>query len=239
MAESHGREPWEDATVKRGLKLGFGIPMVLVGLFMTLGGVALLVLVGTDGTFTLPSQAATTSANALVLETLDLGANLPSSGSFSATVGVTISGRDGDVFVGIGPASDVARYLRGVRTDRIVQVNWPGGMRTEPDQGGHRTPPPPDAQPFWVAQAKGATANLTWIVAPGDWTLVIMNANGSANVDVTASGSLRLPALGPVGVILLGVGLAILIGGVLLTISGAKTPKAQSTPPRPDDVVPA
>jgi hypothetical protein len=224
--------------VKRGLKLGFGIPMVLVGLFMTLGGVALLVLVGTDGTFTLPSQTATTSGNALVLDTLDVGTDLPSSGSFSATVGVTISGRDGDVFVGIGPAADVARYLRGVRTDRIVQVNWPGGMKTEPEQPGHRTPPPPDGQPFWVAKAHGPTAQLTWTVAPGDWTLVIMNANAAPAVSVTASGSLGLPALGPIGVVLLVVGLAILIGGVLLTISGAKTPKAsQTTPPRPDDVV--
>ena len=224
--------------MKRGLKLGFGIPMVLVGLFMTLGGVALLVLVGTDGTFTLPSQTATTSANALVLETLDVGTQLPSSGNFSATVGVAIAGRGGDVFVGIGPATDVGRYLRGVPTDRIVQVNWPGGMKTEPDQGGHRTPAPPDDQSFWVAKAKGASANLTWTVAPGDWTLVIMNANGAAHVAVTASGSLGLPALGPIGVIVLVVGIAILIGGVLLTISGAKTPKAsQATPPRPDDVV--
>jgi hypothetical protein len=224
--------------MKRGLKLGFGIPMVLVGLFMTLGGVALVVLVGTDGTFDLPSQSATTTGNALVLETLDVGTDLPSSGSFSATVGVAISGRDDDVFVGIGPASDVARYLRRVPTDRIVQVNWPGGMKTEHEQGGHRTPPPPDVQPFWVAKAQGSTANLTWTVAPGDWTLVIMNANGSADVAVTASGSLGLPALGPIGVILLVAGLAILIGGVLLTISGTKTPKpSRTTPPRPDDVV--
>ena len=224
--------------MKRGLKLGFGIPMVLVGLFMTLGGIALVVLVGTDGTFDLPTQSATTNGNALVLETLDVGTDLPSSGSFSATVGVTISGRGGDVFVGIGPATDVARYLRRVPTDRIVQVNWPGGMKTEPEQGGHRTPPPPDAQPFWVAEAQGASAHLTWTVAPGDWTLVIMNANGSADVAVTASGSLGLPALGPIGVIVLVVGLAILIGGVLLTISGTKTPKpSQQTPPRPDDVV--
>jgi len=225
--------------MKRGLKLGFGIPMVLVGLFMTLGGVALLVLVGTDGTFALPSQTASTSGNALVLETLDVGTDLPKSGSFSATVGVTISGRDGDVFVGIGPAADVARYLRGVQTDRIVQVNWPGGMKTEPEQGGHRTPAPPDGQSFWVAKAQGSSAHLTWTVAPGDWTPVIMNANGSGDVSVTASGSLGLPAMGPISVILLVVGLAILIGGVLLTISGAKTPKPPTTPPRPDDVAPA
>jgi len=125
-----------------------------------------------------------------------------------------------------------------VPTDRIVQVNWPGEMKTEPDQSGHRTPPPPGGQEFWVAKGQGSTAHLTWTVAPGDWTLVIMNADATADVAVTASGSLGLPALGPIGVIVLVVGLAILIGGVLLTVSGAKTPKAtRATPPRPDDVV--
>ncbi|MDP9301980.1 MAG: hypothetical protein M3P43_13985, partial [Actinomycetota bacterium] len=115
--------------MKRGLKLGFGIPLVLLGLFMTIGGIALVVLVGTDGSFTLPDTQGTSSGHALVLETLDLSESLPSSGSFAATVGVTVqaSGDGDDVFVGIGPAADVARYLDHVQVDRIVQVNWPGG----------------------------------------------------------------------------------------------------------------
>jgi hypothetical protein len=232
------RGTWEDDAVKRGLKLGFGIPMVLIGLFMTLGGIALLVLVGTDGTFSLPATQGTSSGHALVLETLDLGETLAPSGSFAATVGVTIGGHDGDVFVGIGPASDVARYLDRVRFDRIVQVNWPGGMRTEPEPGS-RTPGPPTEQSFWVAQAQGSTAALRWTVSRGDWTMVIMNADGSAGVSVTASGTLGLPALGPISVGLLIAGLAILAGGIVLTVSGAKTPKPDRgvTPPRPDDVI--
>jgi hypothetical protein len=225
--------------VRRGLKLGLGIPMLLIGLFTTLGGVALLVLVGTDGTFTLPVTPARSSGHALVLDTLDVGENLASSGSFSATVGVTIGGSGGDVFVGIGPADDVAKYLRGVKVDRIVQVNWPGGMRTETENSGTRTPRPPGEQTFWVAKAQGPTAMLRWPVAGGDWTMVIMNADASSGVSVTASGSLGLPALGPISVGLLVVGLAILVGGILLTISGSKTPKPDrsSPPPRPDDVV--
>ena len=224
--------------MRRGLKLGFGIPMLLIGLFMTLGGVALLVLVGADGTFTLPVTQANSTGNALVLETLDIGTNLASSGSFSATVGVTIDGHDGDVFAGIGPAADVARYLRGVSVDRIVQVNWPGGMRTEPEHGGTRTPAPPGEQSFWTVHDQGSTANLRWTVQRGDWTLVIMNADGSSGVSVSASGSLGLPALGPIGIGVLVVGLAILVGGILLTISGSKTPKPdRAAPPRPDDVV--
>jgi hypothetical protein len=232
---------WEDDAVKRGLKLGFGIPILLLGLFMTLGGVALLVLVGTDGTFTLSATDGETSGNALVLETLDLNRNLASSGSFAATATVSIGGHDGDVFVGIGPAADVARYLRGAQVDRITQVNWPGGLKTEPEHAGTRTPPPPQEQSFWAAKAEGPTATLLWTVQRGDWTMVIMNADASAGVSVTASGSLGMPALGPISVGLLVAGLAILVGGILLTISGSRTPKAHRTapPPRPDGVVAA
>jgi hypothetical protein len=232
--------PWEDDLVKRGLKLGIGIPLLLIGLFMTLGGIALLVLVGTDGTFSLPATRATSTGHALVLETLDVGENFPASGSFAATVGVTVVGDGGDVFVGIGPAADVARYLRGVQVDRIVQVNWPGGMRTEPGGRGSRTPDPPDEQSFWVAKSQGASAGLDWSLTGGDWTMVIMNTDGSADVSVTASGTLSLPALGPIGIALLVAGLGVLAGGVLLTISGSKTPRPGRTPPpRPDDALPA
>ena len=225
--------------MKRGLKLGFGIPLVLLGLFMTIGGIALVVLVGADGSFTLPVTQGDSSGHALVLETLDLSETLPSSGSFAATVGVTIKGDGGgDVFVGIGPATDVARYLDHVQVDRIVQVNWPGGMKTETEPGTRR-PTPPDTRSFWVAKAQGSPATLTWPVAVGDWTLVIMNTSGAAPVSVLASGSITLPALGPIGIGLLVAGLVILAGGVLLTISGAKTPSARKgvPPPRPDEPV--
>jgi len=223
--------------MKRGLKLGFGIPLVLLGLFMTIAGIALVVLVGSDGSFTLPATPGTSSGHALVLEALDLSASLPSSGSFAATVGVTVRENDGngDLFVGIGPAVEVARYLDRVQLDRILQVNWPGGMRTEAEPGT-RQPKPPGTQPFWVAKAHGSPATLSWPVAAGDWTLVIMNASGASQVSVIASGSVTLPALGPISIVLLVVGLAVLTGGVLLTISGAKTPSARKgvPPPRPD-----
>jgi hypothetical protein len=77
---------------------------------------------------------------------------------------------------------------------------------------------------------------LTWPVAAGDWTLVIMNASGIAPVSVLASGSITLPALGPIGIGLLIAGLVILAAGVILTISGAKMPSARASvpPPRPD-----
>src|SRR6476660_6425659 len=59
------------ARMKRGLKLGFGIPLVLLGLFMTIGGMAVVVVVGPEGSFPLPQNQGDSTANGLMFADLD------------------------------------------------------------------------------------------------------------------------------------------------------------------------
>lgn len=226
--------------MKRGLKLGFGIPMVLLGLFTTIGGVALMVLVGPDGTFSLPDTHASSSGYALTFDSISVRGDLPAHGSLATTIRLDMRSNDGkDVFVGIGPTAQVARYLTGVPVDQVIQVNWPGGVRTEAVPGS-RTPDPPGDQVFWAASDAGAgSRSLTWTLAGGDWTIVIMNADGSRGLDVNGSGSVTITVLGPVSVGMLVLGIALLVGGVVLTISGAKTPKAGRPVPGQPASVPA
>ena len=219
--------------MRRGVKLGVGIPLTLIGLFMTIGGVAILAWVGLDGSFTLPTTRAFGDGNALVFDEIALDPSFPTSGSLSTTLDVTVDGGGKDVFVGIGRTDFVAKYLAGVPVDRIVQINWPGGVRTEHVAGTATPEDPPAHKRFWKASDEGAQAAIHWTLQGGDWTLVIMNADGSAGVDVTGSGSVTLPLLGPVGAAILAVGLIALVAGVLLTISGAKTPKTGVAAPAP------
>lgn len=225
--------------MRRGLKLGMGIPAVVIGLFVTIGGVVLMVLVGPDGRFTLPRNEAESSGHALIFDALSLR-GMATSGSTAATVHLSVEqSGTGPVFVGIGPSAQVQAYLQGVATDRIVQVNWPGGVRTERLPGASsRQPGPPAGQRFWVASDQGTAAAFDWVAASGDWTVVVMNANASEPVRVTGSVTLSVPALGPICVALLLVGLVLLIGGSLLTASGARMPtrRSASPPPRPDRV---
>lgn len=232
--------------MKRGLKLGIGIPMVLIGFFVTLGGIVLVTMVGLDGSFQLPSMRATSEGHALLFDAIYVRGDLPSSGSFSATLKIEATGEDEALFVGVGPTSGVGDYLAGVKGDRVVQVDWPGEVRTEPLPGGVAVPAPPTGETFWEASESGTgTLNLDWVVTGGDWTIVVMNADGGAGVEVEGNVTVTMPALGPISVALLVFGLVVLVVGALLTISGAKTPRsvaapivAGSAPPRPDALRP-
>jgi hypothetical protein len=185
---------------KRALKIGLGIAFLVVGLFVTIFGVALTALVGFDGRFELPETAARSRGYALVFDAIYVRGNLATSGALSATLGIEVRGRDGDdIFVGIGPPDRVERYLADVPYDRVVRVDWPGGAGTEPMGGTGEISGPPGDQGWWETSDQGSTATIS------------------------------------IGTLL--VGLAILVVGVLLTVSGAKTPRetpsARPTPPPP------
>lgn len=222
----------------RGLKLVLGIPLVLLGLIVTLAGAVLLVLVGPDGRFTLPDNVARSSARGLLFDGLSLQ-GIPEDGGFAVDVEVEVRDLDEteDVFVGIGPRAQVERYLRDVALDRLLQANWPGGVRTERIEGpGFRVPPPPAEQDLWVASDVGRRAEIRWRASDGDWVVVVMNADGSSQVEVAGTVAVTVPALGPASVALAIVGIAMLVGGIVLTVSGARMPiRPRARPPaRPD-----
>src|SRR5262249_42390298 len=79
------------------------------------------------------------------------------------------------LFVGIGPSTDVDRYLAGV-SHTLISDYWQG--RVQPI-GGSRPASAPAGQDFWVASATGPGAQtLRWDPAAGTWTVVVMNADG-------------------------------------------------------------
>jgi hypothetical protein len=224
----------------RGLKLGLGIPMVLVGLVLTFAGIVLLVLVGPDGRFSLPENVARSEVRALVFDGLSLG-GVPESGGFAVDIDIRLRDLDGvdEVFVGIGPRADVEDYLRDVAVDRLIQANWPGGVRTERvEGGGFRVPSPPGEEELWVAADTGAEAEIVWPATDGDWIVVVMNADGSRDIAVTGSVDVTIPALGPASIAVTALGVVLLGGGLALTVSGARMPSrprhAGEPPTRPD-----
>jgi hypothetical protein len=90
---------------------------------------------------------------------------------------------------------------------------------------------PPGAQSFWTQQATGGgRQQLSWDPADGNWTFVVMNADGTAGVNTNLRVGAELPAL-------TGIAWGLLIGGVLLAGIGvvlivlAARPRRQSPPP--------
>ncbi|MEU7816000.1 DUF4389 domain-containing protein [Pseudonocardia sp. NPDC049154] len=141
------------------------------------------------------------------------------------------SSRGGDVFVGIGPTADVARYLDGV-----AQGVWRGELAagtprvaTRVDElAGVATVTPPAAQTFWVASASGpGTQTALWTPGPGSWTAVVMNADGTAPVGADVQVGAQVPVLGATSAVALWTGLGLLVIGIVVIVAGARTRREQ------------
>jgi hypothetical protein len=113
--------------------------------------------------------------------------------------------------VGVGPSDDVAAYLAGAGYDEIeITGNRSDDFDLTTTSGGALVAAP-STQSFWVASAEGPGAQtLEWDVQSGEWTMVIMNADGSAGIDVAVTAGVSI------GGILLAAGVGIIFAGLVL-----------------------
>ena len=118
------------------------------------------------------------------------------------------------VFVGVAPSAAVDGYLSNV--NRQVITDWtPFGSHYQQVGGAAPRSAPIDTR-IWTAKVSGpGTQTLTWKPTGGDWTLVIMNANGGAPVSVNTDIGVTIPDLVWFAVALF------VVGGLLL---GASVP---------------
>lgn len=128
-------------------------------------------------------------------------------------------GGDAELFVGIGPTADVRSYLSGVSSARLTDIR--DGEPVYTTQAGTAPTSPPTEQSFWEVQDYGAgERSLTWELSDGDWTVVVMNADGSAPVVADVRVGAELPVLGAVSVtFLLLAGISFLVGVVLVAVA--------------------
>jgi hypothetical protein len=208
--------------------LAVGAVLGLVSLGVLAGGVGALVIDWTqreDGFVTSPRHTYSTPTYALVSETADLDGP---GWAWEDLVGtVRIQGRSDDpVFLGIGPDSDVERYLADVAHEVVHDIGQDDDDEDDRRPGGAPATPPGE-QTFWAASAQGTgEVNLDWDPENGRWAVVVMNADGSRFVDATLSIGAELDALPWVGAALLGIGLllALLAAGLIY----ASLPKSRA-----------
>jgi hypothetical protein len=131
------------------------------------------------------------------------------------------------LFVGIGPSSEVDRYLAGVGHTVIADF-W--GDKTE-SVAGSRSASAPATQDFWVASSTGpGTRTVTWDPADGSWTVVVMNADGQSGINVGADLGAKVPALPWIALGFLVAGAIFLAGGAFLIVGAFtrnRTPAAE------------
>jgi hypothetical protein len=138
----------------------------------------------------------------------------------AGSVTLDVDGR-GEIFVGVASASDVAAYLDGVAHAQATDVSYPGGDVMLRRVGGSEEPTPPTDEAIWTASQTG-DGELTWDLDEGDWSIVVMNADGSADVAARGTVTARIPVLGTAIAVLFVLGLPLVIGGIAMVVSALR-----------------
>jgi hypothetical protein len=135
------------------------------------------------------------------------------------------------LFIGIAPAQRAGAYLAPIEHATISDVN---GNPPSPSYRLHDGQAPdtrPGDQPFWVASAAGTGQQVVrWQARTGDWTVVVMNADGSRAVQADLAVAATLPWLNDAAFWLIGVGLVLLLGGALLISLALRHQEPARTP---------
>jgi hypothetical protein len=144
---------------------------------------------------------------------------------------VTFTDPGVELFAGVAPSSAVRSYLAGGMGWSMGSSGGlnPGSMMDVP---GNPPAVPPADQDIWVAQTSGSgTQSLEWTPTVGDWTVVVMRADGSADVATTLAVAATVPGLTKAAWGLLGGGAVLLAVGGLLVALALRRPQAPGAPP--------
>lgn len=203
----------------------------LVGITMVVGSLGLLaagtfLVVATDdadGFISAGPVRVRTDSAALVGDDLDLFLDEPVRGGVFLGIDnietrLAVNPRnDKGLFVGIGPSSDVNRFLAG-GSYSVVEV-FGDNVVLDDFAGSSRLGSPAD-QDFWVASTLDDVLN--WDLESGHWSVVVMNEDGTAGIDSSVTVAARVPFLRPIGAAILVIGVIGLAVGVALTYFGVR-----------------
>jgi hypothetical protein len=194
------------------------------------GALAIADTAGRDGSGFVMSgeESFSTSSYALTSSNMEVHVDAPAAfvpDHLLGRVKLTAEGdSDTPLFVGIAATDDVDDYLSGVRRATVVAFTDDPVYETT---GTEAPGTAPAEQTFWITQSAGFGAqSVTWEVETGDWTIVVMNADGSADVTAAAALGATLPALDwlvPTLLSIAGAGLVLAIVVIAVTLNSART----------------
>lgn len=225
---------------RRVVLITVGAVLLVVGGLAAVAGGAVMVLFGSDNTLSSGVQQVATPTRALVSPADSIeGASGEQTvlGSVRLRFTATPARAGQHLFLGIGPASAVDRYLSGVSHDVATSVSVAPFRLTLTHYGGTATPPLPGSQSFWVARASGSHPDLTWTVTSGSYRVVVMNTDAAAPVAFAGALDLTIPHVFAIGIALLAGGLVLILIGIMLIVFGARArrpgPQSQPVPDLP------
>jgi hypothetical protein len=240
-----GPNPKRPSATLGALLLAFGILISITGSAVLAAGIlgaAANQFRDTEGYFSAPTETFTTRSYALTsptigeITTASRAQNLPFD---IATVRLSATSTDSEVFIGIAPKSDIDRYLDDVKRTEIRSIQYFPFEVEYRDIPGSREPTPPAEQDIWAESAAGpGTQKIQWRVAPGQWGVVVMNADGTPGVTADLQAAVRSDLIAPIATSLIVIGSVLLLIGLPMLIVGAvilgrRIPPATAATPLP------
>jgi hypothetical protein len=222
---------------KRTALIAAGVVLAAGGGVTAVAGGATLAIAGTDSTLSTGRHALTSDTAALVSDRADLD-DLDGAHIGNPSLKLAVTGSDRPVFVGVGPAADVDRYLAGASVETVDAVDAdPFRLETTVRTGTAQLAPPVD-QDFWVARSSGATSAATsWHLHGGKYRFVVMNADGTPGIHADGKFGLDLPWLAPVAFTAFGGGAAVLLAGLTILVLGLRNQREPAPVERPSPYV--
>jgi hypothetical protein len=136
---------------------------------------------------------------------------------------------DKPLFVGIARTDQVSSYLADVSHTLLTDVDYDPFGASYSRQAGERSPAAPGSERIWAASTQGTgPRTLTWDVEDGDWSIVVMNADGSPGVQADVSAGAKLPYLTEIGWSALGAGAILLLTAAGLIVLAVRPPRNRS-----------
>jgi hypothetical protein len=227
--------------VVRVLRVGLGALMLLVAMPLMLagGGLWLASQHRHDGAFTAHLERIRTDGRAIVVSDVDalLRRDVPFARGGQTTLRVAGRAEGKRLFLGLAKESDVHRYLDGAPFATVTRVRLARGplpVDLTPAATSALEPadaPQPAAEGFWIRGGDDALAWSPSSVRGQRLAVVVMNADGSAGVDVALTAGLAPAWVSPTSG-------GLMIGGTALFLLGLLA-AAWPSRRRPSSGVPA
>jgi hypothetical protein len=238
-------------TGRKSKSIGFGVAATLVGVVLVFGAIGPLTeRRDADGYYMSELFMVGRPSHAIVTGDIDLlrgrYETVVESSVVLAFVGDPaevrmqgIASEPNALFMGIAASTAVEEYLGGVARDEITawEADRADILDVEYRVYEGTVPPPgaPGTAGFWETSATGTgMQTLDWTIEPGDWTVVVMNADGSPGVMAElAFGAAPSDSVGTIVWTTFTLGIILLIGGVGLLYFALRRRGRDSTTPLP------
>ena len=227
------------------LLLILGVLIIVWSVGLLIAGGALLwvnsALMDSEGFLTTRTIDLEQDSHAIVTAPADIDLGVEWMWDWVPLVTFKIEGSNDDpskqIFIGIADESYLSTYLNDVAYDEITGFSFYPYRVSYTNHQGDSEPAAPTSETFWRASVHDAgTQTLEWELEAGRYSLVLMNDDGSAGVDLSVLFGVKIPPVFGIAIGLIVGGTIALIIGILMVFFAIRRPQTSQTTPTISEV---